>query len=133
VTIKNNYWRAVLACAAVAAGTRQLQAHHSFAAEFDADAPVTLQGTVSRLDWTNPHVWLFLEVASADGKTVRWAIELSAPNALTRRSFRHDSIVFGAKMVVTGYRAKNGSPVARGRYVTFPDGRVLSLGSREPE
>jgi hypothetical protein len=120
---------AALVCAAVAAGPRLLHAHHSFAAEFDANAPVTLQGTVSRLDWTNPHAWLYLNVAGADGKAVLWAIELSAPSALARRGFRHESVRPGAKMVVKGYRAKNGTPTARGWYLTMPDGRTIELGN----
>jgi len=116
-----------------AASPSPLQAHHSFSAEYDAAAPVILQGIVSRLDWTNPHASLFLDVTGADGSVTMWAIELSAPNALARRGFRPDSVVPGAKIIVTGYRAKNGSPVARGWSITFPGGRSLSLGMPGPE
>ena len=112
---------------------KTVTAHHSFDAEYDSKKTVTLTGYVTKLDWTNPHASLFLDVTGADGSVTMWAIELSAPNALARRGFRPDSVVPGAKIIVTGYRAKNGSPVARGWSITFPGGRSLSLGMPGPE
>jgi hypothetical protein len=108
-----------------------LIAHHSFAAEFDAAAPVTLEGTVARLDWMNPHVWIYIDVPDANGKIVTWAIEASAPTALARHGFRRESILPGTKVIVQGYRAKNKTPTARGRDLTLPDQRTLSLGSAD--
>jgi hypothetical protein len=106
-----------------------LSAHHSFAAEFDAAKPVTLEGTVARLEWTNPHAWLYLDVRGEDGKVVQWALELSAPNALARRGLRPDVARPGSKLQVQGYRAKNGSPRARAFMVVLPGGRTIDLGS----
>jgi uncharacterized protein DUF6152 len=121
-------------CAAFAVSVAlPLSAHHSFAAEFDASRPVTLEGTVARLEWTNPHAWLYLDVpAAGGGSSVRWALELSAPSALARRGFRPDVASPGTKLVVKGYRAKNGTPRARIWYVTLPDGRSLALTTPEP-
>jgi hypothetical protein len=104
-----------------------LSAHHSFAAEFDASKPVTLEGRVARLEWTNPHAWLYLDVEGEDGKVVQWALELSAPNALNRRGFRPDVARPGTKLVVKGYAAKNGTPRARAFMVTLADGGVVEL------
>jgi hypothetical protein len=113
------------------ANGRQLTAHHSFAAEFDASQPVRLEGTVSRVEWTNPHAWLYVAVADPAGHVVIWAIEATSPSALARRGLRLESIPPGAKVIVTGYRAKNRTPTARGSDLTLPDGRTLSLGSPE--
>jgi hypothetical protein len=119
---------AALLCAALAVFVPlPLSAHHSFAAEFDAAKPVTLEGTVARLEWTNPHAWLYLDVRGADGKVVQWALELSAPSALNRRGFRPDVARPGTTLAVKGYAAKNGTLRARIWYVTLPDGRSLAL------
>jgi hypothetical protein len=120
---------ALFAVALAASVHLPLSAHHSFAAEFDASKPVTLQGTVARLEWTNPHAWLYLDVAGGDGGSVRWALELSAPNALARRGLRPDVARPGTKLVVKGYRAKNGRPVARAWMVVLPSGQTIDLGS----
>jgi len=109
--------------------TTSLQAHHAFAAEFDANKPVTFKGTLTKMDWTNPHVWLHLEVKKPDGKTEEWAIEAGSPNALFRRGFTKKSMLPGAELVVDGYQAKDGSRRANGRDVTFADGRKMFLGS----
>jgi hypothetical protein len=113
------------------ASGRQLIGHHSFAAEFDASQPVRLEGTVSRVEWTNPHAWLYIAVADPAGHVVLWAIEASAPNALARRGLRLENVPPGSKVIVSGFRAKNGTPTARGGHLTLPDGRTLSLGSPE--
>lgn len=106
-----------------------VQAHHSFAAEFDADKPVKLQGTVTKMEWVNPHSWIYIDVKGEDGSVVNWAIETGAPNAMFRRGFRKDSLPIGTQIVVDGYQAKNGTAKANGRNVTLPDGRVLFVGS----
>jgi len=103
--------------------------HHSFSAEFDGNKPVTLRGKVTKVDWVNPHAWFHIDVKGPDGKVTNWAIESGAPNALIRRGWRKDSLPTGTEIVVEGYRAKNGSAMANGRAITFPDGRKLFVGS----
>jgi hypothetical protein len=105
-----------------------LQAHHSFAAEFDANRPVTLTGTVTTLAWTNPHVWIHVDVKKRDGSMENWAVEASTPRALVRRGFTKQSLRPGIEILIDGYQAKDGTARARGRDVTFPDGRRLFLG-----
>ena len=104
-------------------------AHHAFAAEFDAKRPVKLRGTVTKMEWINPHAWIHVEVKGADGSVVQWMIEAGTPNTLFRRGFTKDSLARGTEILVDGYQAKDGSNRANGRDVTFPDGRKLFLGS----
>jgi len=106
-----------------------LLAHHAFAAEFDANTPVKVEGTVTRMEWTNPHVWLHLDVKKPDGAVEKWAFEAGTPNVLFRRGFTKTSLAPGTKVVVEGYQARDGSRRANGRDITFPDGRKLFLGS----
>ena len=125
--------RIKLAVASVAAAfllaSATALAHHSFSAEFDANNPIRLQGTVVKMDWVNPHAWIYLDVKKADGSTEQWKIEGGTPNALFRRGFTKDSLKSGTVIVVSGYRAKDGSLKGNGRDLTFPDGRKLFLGS----
>jgi Family of unknown function (DUF6152) len=107
-----------------------LWAHHAFAAEFDATKPVKLRGTVTRMEWINPHAWIHVDVKGADGKVVNWMIECGSPNTLFRRGLNKTSVMPGTEIVVDGYQAKDGSNRANGRDVTFPDGRKLFLGSQ---
>jgi Family of unknown function (DUF6152) len=104
-------------------------AHHAFAAEFDAKKPVQLKGTVTRMEWINPHAWIHVDVKSPDGKVTSWMVEAGTPNTLFRRGFTKDSLQPGTEIFVDGYQAKDGSNKANGRDITFPDGRKLFLGS----
>jgi hypothetical protein len=106
-----------------------VSAHHAFAAEFDAARPVVLKGTVTKMEWINPHSWIHLDVKGADGKAVSWMIEGGAPNALLRRGFSKTSLPAGTEISVEGFQAKDGSNKANGRDITFPDGKKLFVGS----
>ena len=117
---------ALLAALAAAA---PVAAHHSFAAEFDGGKPVTLKGTITQMEWTNPHAWLHIDVKGADGKVVSWMIEGGAPNALLRRGWNRESVAPGTSVVVQGFRARDGSNRASGGDVTLPDGKKLFIGS----
>jgi hypothetical protein len=104
-------------------------AHHSFAAEFDANQPVKLEGTVKEFRWVNPHSWLIVNVAKPDGTMETWDVEGGAPSALLRRGWTKDTLPPGTKVVVEGFMAKDGSHRANARDITFPDGKKLFIGS----
>ena len=104
-------------------------AHHAFAAEFDAQGPVELNGTVVRMEWVNPHTWIHIDVTRPDGSQERWMIEGGPPTSLLRRGFTKASLLVGTEVFVEGFRAKDGSQKANGRDVTFADGSKLFLGS----
>jgi hypothetical protein len=104
-------------------------AHHAFSAEFDANAPVTLRGPVTKIEWINPHAWIHMENKLANGKTEVWMVEGGTPNTLQRNGISRDSIKIGTVIVVAGYKAKDGRMRANGRDITFPDGRTLFMGS----
>ena len=106
-------------------------AHHSFSAEFDGNAPITLKGKLSKMEWVNPHGWLHIDVEQPDGKVVTWAVETGATNALMRRGLRQADFPIGSEVVVRGFKAKNGSPSANGSSITFADGRNFFLGVTE--
>ena len=106
-----------------------LRAHHAFTAEFDANNPVTLKGTVTKVEWINPHSWLYLDMKDATGKVESWKVEMGAPNQLMRRGWNLNSLPAGTEVVVEGYRAKNGMTIANGGSVTLADGRKLVVGS----
>jgi hypothetical protein len=120
---------ALIAGTALLMATASLSAHHSFAAEFDANQPVQLRGSVAKVEWINPHTWIHVDVKEPDGKVVRWMIEGGTPNTLLRRGLTKNSLPQGTEILVDGYKAKNGSNRANGRDITFPDGRKLFLGS----
>ncbi len=121
-------WIAVAGLIALAAGVPVL-AHHAFSAEFDANAPVTLKGPVTKIEWINPHAWIHMENKSTNGKSEIWMVEGGTPNTLQRNGIARDSIKIGTVIVVAGYRAKDGRMRANGRDITFPDGRTLFMGS----
>ena len=104
-------------------------AHHAFSAEFDADTPIHLKGTVTKMEWINPHSWVHIEVTNDDGSKTVWMVEGGTPNTLFRRGFTKDSLAPGTDIVVDGYQAKDGSDKMNGRDLTFPDGSKLFLGS----
>ena len=110
-------------------GSGHASAHHSFAAEFDAQKPVTLMGTVVKWEMINPHGWITLAVPGADGSTAEWMIETSNPNGLMRLGWSKRSLKFGDEITVEAYRAKDGSNTANAATVTLADGRKVFAGS----
>ncbi|HXP85360.1 MAG TPA: DUF6152 family protein [Bryobacteraceae bacterium] len=107
-------------------------AHHAFAAEFDVNSPVKVKGTVTKIEFTNPHAWLYVDVKDADGKVTNWRFELGAPNALVRLGWKKDAIPAGTEVTITGFRAKAQEAVANGRSITLADGRELFTGGSGP-
>jgi hypothetical protein len=103
--------------------------HHAFAAEFDANKPIKLRGTVAKMEWINPHTWIHIDVKTPKGTVERWMIEGGPPNALFRRGFTRDSLPAGIEIVVEGFQARDGSMKGNGRDLTFADGKKLFLGS----
>jgi hypothetical protein len=126
--------RVTLSIAAISFGlllalSAPVRAHHSFAAEFDAAQPVQLRGTVTRMEWINPHAWIHIDVRKPDGTVEKWMIECGTPNTLLRRGFTKESVKAGIEIIVDGFRAKSGALRANGRDVVLPDGKKLFVGS----
>jgi hypothetical protein len=120
---------AILAGTALLAAATSVWAHHSFSAEFAENKPVKLRGTVTKMEWINPHAWIHIDVKDESGKVTSWMVECGAPNVLFRRGITKNAVTPGMEIVVDGYRAKDGSARANGKDVTFPGGKTLFLGT----
>jgi len=105
-------------------------AHHAFAAEFDVNKPLIMKGTVTQMEWINPHAWIHIDVKDAEGKVTNWMIEVGAPNGLLRRGFTKQSLLPGTDIMIEGWQAKDGSNRANGSNITLPDGKKLFVGSQ---
>jgi hypothetical protein len=104
-------------------------AHHAFASEFDANKPVKFRGTITKMEWINPHAWIHVDVKKPDGTVEQWMIEAGTPNTLLRRGLTKLSLLPGTEIIVDGYQSKDGSRRANGRDLTLPNGQTLFLGS----
>jgi hypothetical protein len=107
-------------------------AHHAFAAEFDAKKGIKVSGTITKLEWTNPHAWLYVDVKDETGKPTNWSFELGSPNGLIREGWRRTSLKQGDQVTIEGFVAKDGSNTANAHSVTLPDGRKVFAGSQGP-
>ncbi len=114
---------------ALLAGVSSAVAHHAFAAEFDANKPVSLKGVITKVELINPHAWIHLDVRNDDGTVTKWMIEGGTPNTLMRRGFTRDSVKVGTEIRVEGFQARNGAKRANGRDLVLPDGKRLFMGS----
>ncbi len=125
-------YRIVLAAGltlALLAAVARIEAHHAFAAEFDAEKKVTLVGSVVQMEWVNPHAWLTIDVAEPQEQVGRWQLEFGPPNQLFRRGWRKSSLMPGMNVSATGFLAKDGRKVANADKVTLPDGKVFGAGA----
>jgi hypothetical protein len=123
----------VSAFACVLLATLPAFAHHAFQAEFDDKKPVHLKGTVTEMEWINPHAWIHIDVTNADGSVTNWMVECGSPNIMLRRGFSKRSLEKGTELSVEGYQAKNGTMRANGSSVTFKDGHKLFVGGSNPD
>ena len=119
----------VIAGLAICGGAARVSAHHAFAAEFDANKSVSFKGTVTKMEWINPHAWIHVAVKKPDGTVEEWMIEAGTPNTLFRRGLTKNSLLPGTEVIVDGYQAKDGALRANGRDLTLPDGKTLLIGS----
>jgi hypothetical protein len=126
--MRRTAWIAMI-CAGWLCAAGTALAHHAFSAEFNADAPVKLEGPVTNVEWINPHAWIHLEVTASNGTKEEWMVEGGTPNTLSRRGITRNSLKVGTVIVVKGFQAKDGTRRANGRDITLPDGRTLFMGS----
>jgi hypothetical protein len=127
--MKNALFALVCACLAPSVA---VQAHHSFASEFDASQPVSLQGTVTKVEFINPHSWIHIEVTDANGTKTAWEVEGGTPNTLFRKGINDNTLPVGTAIAVDGYRARDGSNRMSGRDITLADGRKVFLSGSAP-
>lgn len=125
--------RIAIAMLSLAAAAAPVYAHHAFAAEYDANKPISIRGKLTKVEWVNPHGWIHLDVTDDSGRVTNWAVETGSPNALLRRGLRKTDFQPGLEVVVNGYRAKNGTPTINGTSVKLPDGRNLFTGGSSPD
>jgi Family of unknown function (DUF6152) len=127
--MKTTFVFALALTAGLGLAVAPMLAHHSFAAEFDGEKPVDLMGTVTKVDWVNPHSWIYIDVKSDDGTVANWGLETGPPNVLYRGGWRRDTVKPGDAISVHGFAAKDGSHTLAARQITTPDGRKLFAGS----
>jgi uncharacterized protein DUF6152 len=132
-TVRMNTKHVLVGVFLVITAAPSMSAHHSFAAEFDANKPVTLTGAVTRVEWGNPHIWVYIDVKDDHGAVQPWQCEGGAPNTLTRNGWSRDSLKMNEPITVYGYQAKDGSKTCNLRTVTLPDGRSVFAGSSAPD
>jgi hypothetical protein len=130
--MKTTMYGAILGIGLLFAAERVL-AHHAFSNEFDADKKFTLTGTVAKMEWVNPHSWLWVDIKGPDGKVEQWGLEFGTPQALYRRGWTKSSVPVGAQVTVTAYPAKDARKIASADKVTLPDGRTLFAGADTPD
>ena len=121
----------LLLCLLLAAASVPLAAHHAFAAEYDSKAPLSVTGVITKIEWTNPHIWFYVDVKDAQGKVTNWGFSAGPPGVLQRRGISRDVLKKGDVIVVEGFRARDGSNNASGGRVTFADGRSVFTASNE--
>ena len=119
----------ILLAAGALCAVQPAQAHHPFAAEYDVNKPITLTGTLARMEWVNPHGWIYMDVKQPDGTTKQWRIEASGPNQMSRRGLKKTDFVAGMTLVVKGYQARTDPVLANGRTLVLPDGRSIYIGA----
>lgn len=122
---------AVILCGGIMLAALPVAAHHSFAAEFDRDKPVSLTGTVTKVEWSNPHIWFYIDVKNGDGTVTNWGFSGAPPGMLTRRGVTKESLKIGEVIKVEGFQAKDGSHNGSGGRVTYADGRQVFTASQE--
>src|ERR1700730_1354232 len=130
--MSNRFYLAVAGFGVLLAVT-PVSAHHAFAAKFDVSKPVKVRGSITKVDWVNPHSWIYVDVKDADGKVTNWHFELGAPNALFRLGWKRDAIFPGLEVDITGYQAKNGEPVGNATIIALPNGKELLTGGSAPD
>jgi len=123
--------RVAVAVAGLVLATASIIAHHSFAAEFDGNKPVVLTGAVTKVEWRNPHIWVYLDVKDAGGKVTPWQCEGSAPNNLTRQGWSRETLKQGQEITVEGWRAKDGTNTCNAGAWKLPGGQTVFAGPRQ--
>ena len=129
IEVKNTIFGGLTIALGLVSATLPIFAHHSFAAEFDGKKNVTLTGVVTKMDWVNPHAYIYVDVKGDDGVAVNWAVETGAPNILYRQGWRKDDLKAGDTVTLEAFLAKDGSHTAAARTVKLPDGRSLFAGT----